>query len=160
MNPRASFSKNKYRKTWLTKGCTHEEGKWKSQKQEWNPTYPIYLFGNITTQINNVGGKKPKKQQNSWWKFKSTSVATQVLHEVQWVIQESFVLLTVQADQDCVSLQLCHMDGIQLLIAWGKKQIILYLYHIKRLCPPPPPSSFFTVLFVTFFFFCFYYSGF
>lgn len=48
--------------------------------------------------------------------LKSTTVATQVLHEVQWVIQESSVLLTVQADQDSVSLQLCHVNDIQLLI--------------------------------------------
>lgn len=63
------------------------------------------------------------------------------------MIQESSVLLTVQADQDSVSLQLCHVNGIQLLIAWGKiNHIISYFVAHQKTQPPLPPQALFTVI--------------
>ena len=48
--------------------------------------------------------------------------------------------LTVQADQHGVSFQLCHMNGIQLLIALWKREEIISC-HIVKLSSETPSNS-------------------
>lgn len=119
------------------------------QKPEWNPTYPNCLSGNITTQINNVGRKKSQK------KTPTTCGEVQInkfCTRCRELSKKSFVLLTVQADQDSVSLQLCHMNGIQLLIAWGKKTDY-FIFYIRSRGSASPQALFTLLLLVWFFFF-------